>query len=416
MLNAHIHATDETDGGWCGRELQWRLSDDGVLTIYGTGEMTDFAEANATPWYYRRQMINTIIANDGVTSIGSNAFSGCDRVELVCLPATLERVGANAFIGCDALISVAFMGDQTAWNKLTILSGNEALLNAELHLDGEVVASGDIGLNEDDNVWWTLSAAGVLRIGGTGAMRDYHTDGDDAAPWHWDAPITRVIIEEGVTYVGADAFFHIDTLTDVTIPVSVQEIGYRAFYCDDSLMTVHYNGDYSQWQNIRIRQKNESLIGVQLITADDRVVASGMCGDDLRWKLTAGGALWLSGTGRMTDYSPQNPAPWSAYAADIKLVGALALETNSFSSIGAYAFANCEKLEYVMLDIDTVTTVGDYAFMNCAALQSVDDFFNKIKTMGTGVFMNCRSLRHVMIPYSITSIPDYTFYGCSGLA
>ena len=42
-----------TESGTCGENLTWTLSDDGVLTISGTGEMEDYDPAGdaAAPWY-----------------------------------------------------------------------------------------------------------------------------------------------------------------------------------------------------------------------------------------------------------------------------------------------------------------------------------------------------------------------------
>ncbi len=87
-----------------------------------------------------------------------------------------------------------------------------------------------------DGLSWTLEE-GVLTISGTGAMDDYLTyySGFDESnvvytPW-WDSRdnITAVVIEDGVTSIGAGAFFYCTNLTRVTIPSSVTSIGNDAF-------------------------------------------------------------------------------------------------------------------------------------------------------------------------------------------
>ncbi len=87
-----------------------------------------------------------------------------------------------------------------------------------------------------DSLSWTLEE-GVLTISGTGAMDDYLTyySGFDESnvvytPW-WDSRdnITAVVIEDGVTSIGAGAFFYCTNLTRVTIPSSVTSIGNDAF-------------------------------------------------------------------------------------------------------------------------------------------------------------------------------------------
>ena len=64
------------ESGTCGENLTWDLTN-GILTISGTGKMTDYTNYSSVPWYSSRESIITIIINDGVTSIGSYAFSNC---------------------------------------------------------------------------------------------------------------------------------------------------------------------------------------------------------------------------------------------------------------------------------------------------------------------------------------------------
>ena len=45
--------------GTCGANLTWDLTD-GVLTISGTGEMTDYSY-NSAPWYSNRSSITNVI-------------------------------------------------------------------------------------------------------------------------------------------------------------------------------------------------------------------------------------------------------------------------------------------------------------------------------------------------------------------
>ena len=68
--------------GSCGDNLTWTLTDDGVLSITGTGAMYDYGtgiDARA-PWYDNRDAITSVSIGDGVTSIGSYAFYDCAAV------------------------------------------------------------------------------------------------------------------------------------------------------------------------------------------------------------------------------------------------------------------------------------------------------------------------------------------------
>ena len=96
---------------------------------------------------------------------------------------------------------------------------------------GKVIASGSCG----KNVNYELYDDYTLRIFGKGAMYNYnyiytpqrmYSD----APWSsWDSKIKSVVIEDGVTRIGADTFCFFSSLTEVNIPNTVTSIGREAF-------------------------------------------------------------------------------------------------------------------------------------------------------------------------------------------
>ena len=74
---------------------------------------------------------------------------------------------------------------------------------------------------------WTLSDDGTLTISGTD-MPDYQSRAE--IPWSedWDN-VKKIVIEDGVTCIGRDAFVSCRYATSVTIPNTVISIGYEAF-------------------------------------------------------------------------------------------------------------------------------------------------------------------------------------------
>ena len=50
------------------------------------------------PWKDYRNSIKKVVVNKGVTSIGDYAFSKCESLESVSLPAGLKTIGKKAFI------------------------------------------------------------------------------------------------------------------------------------------------------------------------------------------------------------------------------------------------------------------------------------------------------------------------------
>lgn len=70
----------------------------------------------------------------------------------------------------------------------------------------------------------------ILTVSGEGQMPDYASEKD--APWYGKSGrITQVVIEEGVTYIGANAFRNC-AIDSVVLPESVTAVGEKAFPTD----------------------------------------------------------------------------------------------------------------------------------------------------------------------------------------
>lgn len=76
----------------------------------------------------------------------------------------------------------------------------------------------------------------TLTISGTGAMKNY---GSSNQPWAaFKSDITTVVIGDGVTRIGGNAFYNFTALTSVTIAPSVTTIGNAVFFECTNLTTV----------------------------------------------------------------------------------------------------------------------------------------------------------------------------------
>lgn len=102
-----------TDEGQCGDEVYYYLNRDiGLLRISGNGEMWRFngtcmegenAERwvdglELPPWSEAREAIRTVIIEDGVTSVGDNAFESCSSLRDVSFGNTVTRIGFQSFL------------------------------------------------------------------------------------------------------------------------------------------------------------------------------------------------------------------------------------------------------------------------------------------------------------------------------
>ncbi|MBQ6708779.1 MAG: leucine-rich repeat domain-containing protein [Clostridia bacterium] len=137
---------------------------------------------------------------------------------------------------------------------------------------------------------------------------------------------------------------------------------------------------------------------------------SGTCGENLSWSFNPiTGALKITGTGEMTNWSSYTSVPWSLRVFSIKSINI----GDSVTSIGDLAFYYCIRVKNITIP-DSVTSIGDYAFDGCESLKSVT-IPDSVTSIGNSAFKYCKSLTSVTIPDSVTSIGDDAFRYCTNL-
>jgi hypothetical protein len=92
---------DVVDSGACGKNnnLIWEFTDDGVLTIDGSGEMADYMHEHNSPWSAYSDDIVTIVFPNGLTSIGAYAFCDCKNLDAPIIPSSVTVIKHGAFSG-----------------------------------------------------------------------------------------------------------------------------------------------------------------------------------------------------------------------------------------------------------------------------------------------------------------------------
>lgn len=181
------------ESGQCGENVYWKLYDNGALYIYGEGDMYDYNDIVESPFppdktyhliieegvtsigsycFIVSESLTTIIIGNTVKSIGEKAFADNlgltsmvipDNVEFIgkgafewCLNITSVTIGSgvtniseSAFGGCGNLTDVLYKGSKEEWEQLSVGSGNEYLLNADLHCEYDPNADTVDGWNID---------------------------------------------------------------------------------------------------------------------------------------------------------------------------------------------------------------------------------------------------------------------------
>ena len=282
---------------------------------------------------------------------------------------------------------------------------------------------------DGSNVTWTLDSAGLLAISGTGEMADYESKTDSAsgeeittAPWGNQAK--TVVIGDGVTGIGAAAFYGCSGLTSVTMGSNVTSIGESAFCGCTGLTGIVLPGSVTSIGEYAF-SNCESLTAIEIPEGVTTLGNSAFFGCDnlkeVRYNARAAANLTgLSGAFR---------------SAGASVGGVKVIFGESVEKIPSNLFCNCESLTSVTIG-SNVTSIGDNAFLGCKGLVEINynaraaectedsfgsgdglkvTFGDSVERIPDCIFQDCPGLTSVTIGSSATTIGHYAFNRCTGL-
>jgi hypothetical protein len=288
---------------------------------------------------------------------------------------------------------------------------------------------------------WTLSGItgnATLTISGSGAMDDYEFIREiyrTTAPWdEYRKDITTVVIREGVTAIGNQAFYHCSGLTGtLTIPNSVTAIGDGAFEgCGLSGVMIGHSvetiGDEAFQYCYSLTGTLTIPNSVETVGSSAFATCSGLTGVTISNSITAIGAWVFDGCSNLTEinvndgnlnYSSADGVLFNKNKTEIVIypagkTGNYAIP-NSVTIIGYRAFVHCRGLTGVDIP-HSVKTVGSYAFQDCTGLTGTLTIPQSVTAIDKNAFYGCSDLTGVDIPHSVETIIWYAFAGCSKLS
>lgn len=212
----------------------------------------------------------------------------------------------------------------------------------------------------------------------TGTIKKYN--GNDAV-----VNIPSEINGTPVTTIG-NAAFRDSSVTSVTIPANVTEIGANAFAGCTNLTSVTYGGD---WSNLTIQSGNPAVEDAAKDAANEQLF-------DFEFILnnTAVVVIRYKGT-----------------AADVTIPSRY--KGKPVTVIDPVAFYNNSAVTSVTIP-DSVTAIPDYAFGFCSQLTNIS-IPNSVTFIGFSAFNSCTSLKSITLPSSLSTIQSYAFYNCENL-
>lgn len=233
----------------------------------------------------------------------------------------------------------------------------------------------------------------------TGTIKKYN--GNDAV-----VNIPSEINGTPVTTIG-NAAFRDSSVTSVTIPASVTEIGSNAFAGCTNLTSVNYAGD---WSNLTIQSGNPAvqdaanapLFGFEFIPPDNTAVIV------TNYKYN-GAAADVTIPSRYQG----KPVTTIGHAAFFNSAVTSVTIPDSVTSISDEAFINCPKLTNISIP-NSVTYIGFSAFSSCTSLKSIT-LPSSLSFISGALFLGCSQLTTIHIPVSVTSIGNNAFADCPSL-
>ena len=224
------NAADLIDSGSCGKNATWELYKDGTLYIKGSGAMQDYnwnynettkIVTTGAPWHDSHSAsVKKLVVEDGITSIGNDAFSDCESLASAELAEGITSIGDGAFTGCydlekinipNSVTSIGYDAFDSCWT----------LPSLEL----------PSGLSKLESSAVSFTAFKELTVPhGVKVVDSYLATYNDN--------LTTVTLEEGVEEIWHRAFWGCEKLNNITIPRSVKKIEGEAFLECTSLKSV----------------------------------------------------------------------------------------------------------------------------------------------------------------------------------
>ena len=341
----------------------------GTLTFSGKGAMANYQTMHfVAPWKEISNQIKKIVIENGVTSIGSNAFYQCSDMQAtldLSDAKALTSIGNNAFYGC---------------KKLT----------------------GSLEIPDS-----------VTKIGAE-AFRDCNN-----LSGNFELP-------EGLQSVGNDAFCNCYNLTGgLKLPDTVISIGTGAFYncakldgylvLSSSLTKIPQNA-FNNCVNLKVEDKLVIPSSVTVIEEGAFARCSSLTGDlEIPDTVTSIGNNAFNGCSSLDGYltlpSQLTVIPSCAFwnCSQLKVQGGLKIPEN-VKSIGWGAFRGCAQLKGSLTLPEDIESIGRQAFYDCTGLTGTFKIPDTVTKIEQETFYHCGL--DFIFPSNVTSIGLRAFDAC----
>lgn len=352
-----VHAQGQVYSGFCGgvgneENVTWTLdTSTGTLTISGTGETAHYGSQGVslyTPWRDIPGRINTVIVEEGVTSLGASIFDSLS-INSITIPRSVTAIYKEALRNCRNLTSFTLPAQVTTFS-------HDALTMC-LGLTEINVEPGNPNFRAVDGVLFTMDGKTLIQYPRARTAATYAVPAgveNINSYAFYNSKLTDVTLPEGLKYIGTSAFGGCQGLTSIDLPDSVEGMGKFAFSNCWRLTQVNWPAGLRYFESsyftfcdslaaINVHEGNEDYYSI------DGVVFS-RSGYDPYYPTTGPSLIYYPTGKRDTAYT---------VPAGVTDIGGLAFQNNlhlqkvdvpgSVEYIWSHAFDSCMNLSQVTL-------------------------------------------------------------------
>ena len=352
---------DSQDTGKCGDDVSWTFyPDQSKLVIEGQGAIYDYS-ASEERWGGNLDSKENSVAveiGEGVTRVGSYAFSGCKSITSIKFPDSLAEIGTYSFSACDKIASIHIP-------KGVVNIGDNAFYSCT-NLASIEVTEENLAFQSHEGVLYTKGLTELI-------LCPYNKDGT------YDLP-------DGVKVIKSESL-NSSKLKGITLPDTLETIESSAFWFCNSIVSLEI-------------PKNVESIGIQM-TYDCPNLQAINVDPENKYYASDNGVLFDKKMSRILIY----PQARSGTYYDV---------SESVKQIDDYAFSYCDNLTEVTLP-KGLSTLGQFAFFKCSSLSKVTINYGP-STIRQNTFQGCSSLSEIIIPDSVKEIENWSFTSCENIS
>ncbi|MBQ7574173.1 MAG: leucine-rich repeat domain-containing protein [Clostridia bacterium] len=330
-----------------------------------------------------------------VTSIGREAFYGCEGIENIQIPNSVTQIGKLAFLECRNLLSITLPGGIEKIDDFTFYYC-ESLKSIQI----------------PDNV----KSIGIYAFSGCRSLSDVSIPDSvtviENSAFSECVSLKSIVIPDNVKKINSYAFSYCTNLEKIELLGDSVILGKSVFQKCENLSDIYYSGNENGWNMAAGSESFGNAVVHKLYGA--------VSDEDYSYIVSNGGARIVECKKTSTNIKIPNTLgeyPVTAIGACAFYEG-YAIQTveipNTVVSIGNSAFAYCDGITSINLP-KSLKIIGSYAFNYCTGMEGIY-IPDTVREIGECAFQRCTSLSGIDIPNGVTSIQDGTFRRCSALS